>query len=87
MNEASDRQLVGRFAVEGSVGRIALLKRNLLNRSIEMAQLSSLRRRMIEDTKIRNLTLAAQRSYMHAVAECSSQANDETRSPDCYSSR
>lgn len=34
-----------------------------------MAELSPLRRRMIEDMTIRNLSPATQRSYVHAVAK------------------
>jgi hypothetical protein len=33
-----------------------------------MAEMSALRRRMIEDTTIRNLSPATQRSYLHAVS-------------------
>jgi hypothetical protein len=33
-----------------------------------MAEMSPLRRRMIEDMKIRNLSPATQRCYVHAVA-------------------
>lgn len=36
-----------------------------------MAELSPLRRRMIEDMTIRNLSPATQRSYVHAVAKFS----------------
>ncbi len=36
-----------------------------------MAELSPLRRRMIEDMTIRNLSPATQRSYIHAVAKFS----------------
>jgi hypothetical protein len=50
---------------------LRLLKRNLENRSNEMAELSPLRRRMIEDMTIRNLLPATQRSYVHAVAKFS----------------
>jgi hypothetical protein len=39
---------------------LRLLKRNLWNRSNEMAELSLLRRRMIEDMTIRNLSPATQ---------------------------
>ncbi|BBD36268.1 integrase [Aminobacter sp. Y103A] len=56
-----------------------LLKRNLENRSNEMAELSPLRRRMIEDMTIRNLSPATQRSYVHAVAKFSRYCG---RSPD-----
>ena len=34
-----------------------------------MTQVSPLRRRMIEDMTVRNLSLAVQRSYVHAVAK------------------
>ena len=36
-----------------------------------MAELSPLRRRMIEDMTVRRLSLATQRSYLHAVAKFS----------------
>jgi integrase/recombinase XerD len=36
-----------------------------------MAELSPLRRRMIEEMTVRNLSLATQRSYIHAVAKFS----------------
>ena len=36
-----------------------------------MAELSPLRRRMIEDMTVRNLSPATQRSYVHAVAKFS----------------
>jgi len=36
-----------------------------------MAELSPLRRRMIEDMTVRNLSPATQRSYLHAVAKFS----------------
>ena len=36
-----------------------------------MAETSSLRRRMIEDMTVRNLSPATQRSYVHAVAKFS----------------
>src|ERR1700751_5703819 len=36
-----------------------------------MAEMSPLRRRMIEDITIRNLSPATQRSYLHAVAKFS----------------
>ena len=55
------------------------MKRNLWNRSNEMAELSPLRRRMIEDMTIRNLSPATQRSYVHAVAKFSGHFG---RSPD-----
>jgi hypothetical protein len=44
-----------------------------------MAELSPLRRRMIEDMTIRNLSPATQRSYVHAVAKFSRYFG---RSPD-----
>ncbi|MER9657953.1 phage integrase N-terminal SAM-like domain-containing protein, partial [Mesorhizobium sp. M0152] len=44
-----------------------------------MAELSPLRRRMIEDMTIRNLSPATQRSYVHAVAKFSRYCG---RSPD-----
>jgi integrase/recombinase XerD len=34
-----------------------------------MAEMSPLRRRMIEDMTVRNLSPATQRSYVHAVAK------------------
>jgi hypothetical protein len=36
-----------------------------------MAEMSPLRRRMIEDMTIRNLSPATQRSYVHAVSKFS----------------
>jgi hypothetical protein len=36
-----------------------------------MAEMSALRRRMIEDMTVRNLSPATQRSYVHAVAKFS----------------
>ncbi len=36
-----------------------------------MAEMSPLRRRMIEDMTVRNLSPATQRSYLHAVAKFS----------------
>ena len=44
-----------------------------------MAEMSRLRRRMIEDMKIRNLSPATQRCYVHAVAKFSRYFK---RSPD-----
>jgi len=44
-----------------------------------MAELSPLRRRMIEDMTVRNLSPATQRSYFHAVAKFSRYFG---RSPD-----
>src|ERR1700676_2045106 len=41
------------------------------DRSIEMADLSPLRRRMIEDMTVRNLSPATQRSYISAVSKLS----------------
>ena len=45
----------------------------------QMAEMSPLRRRMIEDMKIRNLSPATQRCYVHAVAKFSRYFK---RSPD-----
>ena len=42
-------------------------------------RVSPLRRRMIEDMTVRNLSPATQRSYLHAVAKCSRYFG---RSPD-----
>ncbi len=36
-----------------------------------MAEISSLRRRMLEDMTVRNLSPATQRSYVHAVSKFS----------------
>ena len=44
-----------------------------------MAEMSPLRRRMIEDMTARNLSPATQRSYLHAVAKFSRYSG---RSPD-----
>jgi site-specific recombinase XerD len=44
-----------------------------------MAEMSPMRRRMIEDMTVRNLSLATQRSYIHAVAKFSRHF---CRSPD-----
>src|SRR5271154_3499395 len=44
-----------------------------------MAELSPLRRRMIEDMTVRNLSPATQRSYIHAISKFSRYFN---RSPD-----
>lgn len=44
-----------------------------------MAELSPLRRRMIEDMTVRNLSAATQRSYLHAVSRFSRHFD---RSPD-----
>jgi hypothetical protein len=44
-----------------------------------MAEMSPLRRRMIEDMKVRNLSPATQRCYVHAVAKFSKYFG---RSPD-----
>ena len=44
-----------------------------------MAEISPLRRRMIEDMTVRNLSPATQRSYVHAVAKFSRYFG---RSPD-----
>ena len=40
-----------------------------------MAEMSPLRRRMIEDMTIRNLSPATQRSYLHAVLQSRSSAS------------
>jgi hypothetical protein len=40
-----------------------------LEREPPMAEMSPLRRRMIEDMTVRNLSPATQRSYVHAVAK------------------
>src|SRR5205807_6913931 len=45
----------------------------------QMAEISPLRRRMIEDMKVRNLSPATQRCYVHAVAKFSKYFG---RSPD-----
>jgi hypothetical protein len=48
-----------------------------------MAEMSPLRRRMIEDITIRNLSPATQRSYLRAVSRASiSAASAQTRSKD-----
>ena len=44
-----------------------------------MAEMTTLRRRMVEDMTIRNLSPATQRSYIHAVAKFSQYFR---RSPD-----
>jgi integrase/recombinase XerD len=44
-----------------------------------MAELNPLRRRMIEDMKVRNLSPVTQRCYVHAVAKFAQYFN---RSPD-----
>jgi hypothetical protein len=44
-----------------------------------MAEISPLRRRMIEDMKVRNLSPATQRCYVHAVGKFSQHFG---RSPD-----
>ena len=44
-----------------------------------MAEMSPLRRRMIEDMTIRNLSPATQQSYVYAVSKCSRHFG---RSPD-----
>src|SRR5271165_527414 len=51
----------------------------LSDRSFQMAQMSRLRRRMIEDMTIRNLSPATQQSYVHAVSKFSPYFG---RSPD-----
>ena len=43
----------------------------LSGRSFQMAEMSPLRRRMIEDMTIRNLSPATQQSYVHAVSKFS----------------
>ena len=45
-----------------------------------MAEISPLRRRMIEDMTVRNLSPATQRSYLAAVSKLSRYFG---RSPDC----
>jgi integrase/recombinase XerD len=45
-----------------------------------MVEISPLRRRMIEDMTVRNLSLATQQSYLSAVAKFSRYFG---RSPDC----
>lgn len=47
-----------------------------------MAEMNPLRRRMIEDMTIRNLSPATQRSYLHAVTKFSAYFG---RSPDWLS--
>jgi Phage integrase, N-terminal SAM-like domain len=42
-----------------------------------MTDLSPLRRRMIEDMKVRNLSSATQRCYVHAVAQFAQHFNRE----------
>ena len=51
----------------------------LSDRSFQMGEMSPLRRRMIEDMTIRNLSPATQRSYVHAVSKFSQYF---CRSPD-----
>jgi integrase/recombinase XerD len=46
-----------------------------------MAELSPLRRRMIEDMTVRNLAPTTQRSYLHAVSKFSRHFQ---RSPDSF---
>ena len=51
-----------------------------------MAQMSPLRRRMIEDMTVRNLSPATQRSYVHAVSKFSrffGRSPDPTRLGGC----
>src|SRR5260370_1071606 len=48
-----------------------LSKPNPQDRRLPMAEMSPLRRRMIEDMTVRNLSPATQRSYVHAVAKFS----------------
>ena len=50
-----------------------------LRQEIQMAEMSPLRQRMIEDMTIRNLSPATQRSYLHAVSRFSQYFG---RSPD-----
>jgi site-specific recombinase XerD len=52
---------------------------DLSDRRNPMVEMSFLRRRMIEDMTVRNLSPATQRSYVHAVAKFSRHFN---RSPD-----
>src|SRR5215470_18432453 len=54
-------------------------RRPLSDRRFQMAEKSALRRRMIEDMTIRNLSPATQRSYLHAVSRFSQYFG---RSPD-----
>lgn len=42
---------------------------NPQDRSPQMAEMNPLRRRMIEDLTVRNLSPATQRSYLHAVSK------------------
>jgi hypothetical protein len=44
---------------------------------VSMAEMSPLRRRMIEDMTIRNLSPATQQSYIYAVAKFSRLASTE----------
>ena len=48
-----------------------MLQPTPLRQEFQMAETSPLRRRMIEDMTIRNLSPATQRSYIHAVAKFS----------------
>ena len=41
-----------------------------------MAETSPLRRRMIEDMSVRNLSPATQRSYLHRLRSCSRRHSD-----------
>jgi integrase/recombinase XerD len=50
-----------------------------LRQEFQMADMSPLRRRMIEDMTIRNLSPATQQSYVHAVSKFSRYFG---RSPD-----
>jgi len=49
-----------------------------------MATMSPLRRRMIEDMTIRNLSHSTQQSYIYAVAKFSRKRCELPRQPGCY---
>src|ERR1700738_5653595 len=75
---------LSRRAWRGGVDRLLaermwVLEPTPSDRSIEMADLSPLRRRMIEDMTVRNLSPATQRSYISAVSKLSRYFG---RSPD-----